>query len=75
MWLTGVVPDSWKESETCLLYKGKGSELSLKFYRPITLEKALYKAFTALATRVVSDYAEEHGILSCDVLAGWAGNP
>ena len=69
MWLTGVVPDSWKASETCLLYKGKGSELSLKFYRPITLEKALYKAFTALATRVVSDYAEEHGIM-CEGQAG-----
>jgi hypothetical protein len=69
MWLTGVVPNSWKESETCLLYKGKGSELSLKFYRPITLEKALYKAFTALATRVVSDFAEEHGIL-CEGQAG-----
>ena len=69
MWLTGVVPDSWKESETCLLYKGKGSQLHLKFYRPITLEKALYKAFTALATRVVSDYAEEHGIM-CEGQAG-----
>ena len=69
MWLTGVIPDSWKESETCLLYKGKGSQLHLKFYRPITLEKALYKAFTALVTRVVSDYAEEHGIM-CEGQAG-----
>ena len=69
MWLTGVIPNSWKESETCLLYKGKGSQLSLKFYRPITLERALYKAFTALATRVISDYAEEHGIM-CEGQAG-----
>ena len=69
IWLTGVIPDSWKESETCLLFKGKGSQLHLKFYRPITLEKALYKAFTALATRVLSDYAEEHSIL-CEGQAG-----
>ena len=63
MWLTGTMPDAWKNSNTILLYK-KNSELLLENYRPIALANTLYKLWTSLIQNGMSKYAEHFDILS-----------
>lgn len=63
MWITGKTPDTWKQSDTILLYK-KGDCLDAGNYRPIALANTLYKLWTSTVTSVLSDYAEGHHMLS-----------
>ena len=63
LWKAGVTPISWKESHIALMYK-KGDPTLLKNWRPVTLTNTLYKLWTAVVARLISDYAEEAGILS-----------
>ena len=64
MWATGVTPQSWKNSLTTLLWKGKMPETNIKGYRPIALLNTTYKLWTKMLTAALSDYAEQHSILS-----------
>jgi ribonuclease HI len=64
MWATACTPQAWKQSTTHLLYKNKGSELDLQDYRPIGLSPAVYKLYTRVVNKAVSDYAETHSIFS-----------
>jgi ribonuclease HI len=64
MWATGITPNDWKESNTVLLYKNKGSPLELKYYRPIALANTLYKLWTRMVTFVLNDFAEKNRVLS-----------
>jgi ribonuclease HI len=63
-WATACTPRTWKLSSTHLLHKEKGSELDLKEYRPIGLAPTIYKLYTHLISSAVTDYAEQHSILS-----------
>ena len=64
MWATRCTPTTWKTSDTCLLYKDKGSPTDLASYRPIGLANTIYKLWTALVTKALSEYAESRGMLS-----------
>ena len=64
MWATGHTPTQWKESYTILLFKNKGLETELSQYRPVGLLNTVYKLWTKMLTRALSDYAEKHSILS-----------
>ncbi|KAJ9526649.1 hypothetical protein QJQ45_017586, partial [Haematococcus lacustris] len=64
MWATGCTPTTWKTSDTCLLYKDKGQETDLNAYRPVGLANTVYKLWTSLITKTLSEYAEANGMLS-----------
>ncbi|KAJ9529435.1 hypothetical protein QJQ45_013693 [Haematococcus lacustris] len=64
MWATGCTPTAWKTSDTCLLYKDKGQETDLNSYRPVGLANTVYKLWTSLITKTLSEYAEANGMLS-----------
>ncbi|KAJ9506886.1 hypothetical protein QJQ45_020252, partial [Haematococcus lacustris] len=64
MWATGCTPTTWKTSDTCLLYKDKGQETDLNSYRPVGLANTVYKLWTSLITKILSEYAEANGMLS-----------
>jgi exonuclease III/ribonuclease HI len=74
MWATGTTPTSWKESDTVLLYKLQDADPSamtdLANYRPIGLANTLYKLWTKVITAALSEFAEEHSVLS-SVQAGF----
>lgn len=64
MWATGLTPDSWKESATVLLFKHKGTPLTLQYYRRIGLESTMYKLWTRMVTVAMADRAERLNMLS-----------
>ncbi|KAJ9517856.1 hypothetical protein QJQ45_004218 [Haematococcus lacustris] len=64
MWATGCTPTTWKTNDTCLLYKDKGEETDLNSYRPVGLANTVYKLWTSLITKTLSEYAEANGMLS-----------
>jgi exonuclease III len=64
MWATGVTPDSWKTSDTCLLFKNKGQATDIAKYRPVGLLNIVYKLYTKLVTMTLENHAETHSILS-----------
>ena len=68
MWATGTTPTTWKQSDTILLSKlqeeNPAAMIDLVNYRPIGLANALYKLWTKTVTQALSEYAEEHSILS-----------
>ena len=59
---TGHTPNSWKTSNTILLYK-KGDPRIVKNHRPIALARTVYKLWTSMVTTMMSDYAEDRGML------------
>jgi hypothetical protein len=63
MWRTGNTPKHWKHSYVKLLYKQKGDKALLANWRPICLSMTIMKLWTSCITKVLSDFAEEHGIL------------
>ena len=69
MWVTGETPETWKRSQTVMLYK-KGDPTDPANYRPIGLALTVYKLWTALVTEVLADFAEAHGVL-CDSQEGF----
>ena len=70
MWACAVVPAELKHSSTCLLWKGKKSELDLTDYRPIALANTLMKVYTRMVTFAMNEYCEGHSIFS-DSQAGF----
>jgi hypothetical protein len=62
-YITHHTPTAWKQSNTTLLYK-KGDPLSLGNYRPIGLTNTIYKVWTAMLTRALTEYAERYNVLS-----------
>ncbi|KAJ9521498.1 hypothetical protein QJQ45_008788 [Haematococcus lacustris] len=63
MWATGCTPTR-PTSDTCLLYKDKGQETDLNSYRPVGLANTVYKLWTSLITKILTEYAEANGMLS-----------
>jgi hypothetical protein len=57
-----VIPQSWKISNTILLYK-KGNPSTLTNHRPIALANTIYKLFTITLTTLLSAYGEKYQIL------------
>jgi hypothetical protein len=63
MWATGLTPDAWKESETCMIHK-KGNPMVIGNYRPIGLANTIYKLWTRMVTHILYEHAEENRIIS-----------
>ena len=63
MWISGITPDNWKDSNTVLLYKAK-DPTEPSNYRPVGLANTLYKLWTCTITKALTSYAEQHNILS-----------
>jgi hypothetical protein len=62
-WAQGALPASLLPSDTALFLKREPATEPAN-YRPIATHRTLYKMYTALATRVLSDYTEQAGILT-----------
>ena len=62
-WKHGKTPDAWKQSLTLLFYK-KGDPAEPGNYRPIALLNTIYKLWTSVICHLLSNYCEQHGILS-----------
>ena len=56
-------PGKWKDDITVLLYK-KGDPGLVANHRPIGLKRSIYKLWTSVVTRILTDYIEEKGLLS-----------
>ena len=63
MWLTASTPTAWKHSITKLFHK-RHDRMLLQNYRPIGLNNTLYKMWTRFLTNILSDFAENYGLLS-----------
>ena len=61
-WRMRRIPPSWKRSLTVLLYK-KDDPHTVSNYRPIGLLSTVYKLYTSTVAEMLSDFAEEHGLL------------
>ena len=64
MWATACTPPSWKHSLTKLLFKNKGTILSLDYYRRIGLGNTMYKLWTRIITYTFVDFTERNNLLS-----------
>ena len=53
-WHAKRIPQSWKTARVASLYKNKGSDSEPKNYRPISLLSVLYKVYTRLLQRRIS---------------------
>ncbi len=62
MWITGETPETWKRSQTVMLYK-KGDPADPANYRPIGLALTAYKLWTGLVTEVLSEFAQSSRVL------------
>ena len=65
MYRTAYIPQEWCESVTVLLHK-KGDPLDPSNYRPIGLCNTIYKLYSALLTKVLQDYAQQHDIFTAN---------
>ena len=63
LWERHRTPTAWKQALTVLLYK-KDDPHEVKNYRPIGLLTAVYKLWSAVITRCLSAFVEEHDMLS-----------
>jgi ribonuclease HI/exonuclease III len=63
LWEQHRTPTAWKQALTVLLYK-KDDPHEVKNYRPIGLLTAVYKLWSAVVTRCLSAFVEEHEMLS-----------
>ena len=59
----GSVPKAWKQSTVIPLFK-KGTRYDPLNYRPISLSSVVCKTMERLITRHISDYLEEHALLT-----------
>ena len=57
------VPEDWKKSSVILIHKG-GDEASVRNWRPICLQKTIYKLYSALIARRIADWAISSGAFS-----------
>ncbi len=63
MWMTGIAPKAWKESQTVLLHK-KGSKHDFGNWMPIALENTSYKLWTGVIAECLHKFAEHFNIPS-----------
>jgi len=56
-------PRSWKETELRWIYK-KGDPLKIQNYRPISLQKTLYKIFTRIMTERLETLTQKLGLVT-----------
>jgi ribonuclease HI len=63
MYRTAYIPQEWCESVTVLLHK-KGDPLDPSNYRPIGLCNTIYNLYSALLTKVLQDFAQQHDIFT-----------
>ena len=63
LWKTHRTPSTWKQALTVLLYK-KDDPHAVKNYRPIGLLTSVYKLWSAVITKCLSAFVEEHDMLS-----------
>ena len=61
-WRMRRIPGNWKKSLTVLLFK-KGDHYAVANYRPIGLLGTVYKLYTSIVAEILSDYAEQFGLL------------
>ena len=57
------VPEDWKKSSVILIHKG-GDEASMRNWRPICLQKTIYKLYSAFIARRIADCAISSGAFS-----------
>ena len=62
-WREGKTPNTWKVSHPWMLHK-KGDPTKLKNWRPITLTNVIYKMWTNVVARMMSEYAEQVGMFT-----------
>ena len=63
MWQQAITPTEWKTALTILLYKKDDPHL-VKNYRPIGLLNTIYKMWTAVVTKCLAMFVEQHDLLS-----------
>ena len=59
----GSIPKAWKQSSVIPIFK-KGTRYDPLNYRPISLTSVVCKTMERLITRHISDYLEEHALLT-----------
>ena len=59
----GTVPEAWKQSTIVPIFK-KGNRYEPLNYRPVSLTSVVCKTMERLVTKHISDYLEEHSLLS-----------
>jgi hypothetical protein len=59
-----VLPDEWKCANIVPVYKGKGSKVDPKSYRPISLTCVFSKVLERLVKNVVTDYLLSNNLLN-----------
>ena len=57
------IPADWKKSTVTLIHKG-GDESSVRNWRPISLQKTIYKLYSALIARRIADWAISNSAFS-----------
>ena len=58
------IPNIWKQSIVCPIYKQNGDERDVMNYRPISLQNILSKVYTSLLYNRLSTFVESNNILS-----------
>ena len=58
IWRREQIPDEWKDSYICPIYK-KGDRTNCQNYRVVTLLNTAYKIFTCIIHKRVAEYAEK----------------
>ena len=59
----GCVPKVWKIAKVIPIFKGKGSRLEVKNYRPISLTNAYCKTLERLVRSKIMSYSESENLL------------
>lgn len=60
---TRMIPETWRESKTAMLYKGKGEKSEPENYRPIALLSCVYKVYSSIMTDRLNKWIEDNDIL------------
>ena len=60
----GIVPKAWKIANVIPIFKGKGSALDVKNYRPISLTNVFCKTLEKLIRNRIIEYLENNHLLS-----------
>ena len=61
--VNGKVPRTWKKSLITLVYK-RGDKRDPANFRPISLQPAIYKLYTAILARRLAEYCLDNGTIS-----------
>ena len=60
----GATPDCWKLANIIPIYKGKGSRVDVKNYRPISLTSVFCKAMEKLLKNIIIDFLDNNNLIS-----------